>query len=71
MRQGGRLGTKLLPLTLLSSKCVCFPGADWLCMFMRVFRQAATADPQAPAGPFSGRRAERSKAERPAEEASD
>lgn len=25
-----------------------------LTVFMRVFRQAATADPQAPAGPFSG-----------------
>lgn len=40
-------------------------------MFMRVFRQAATADPQAPAGPFSGRQAEHSEAERLAEGASD
>lgn len=35
---------------------------------MRVFRQATTVDPQAPAGPFSGRQAEHSKAERMAEE---
>lgn len=34
--------------------CVCFRVLIGS-VFMRVFRQAATADPQAPAGPFSGR----------------
>lgn len=47
--------------------CVCF-RVSIDSVFMRVFRQAATADPQAPAGPFSGRQAERSKAERLAED---
>lgn len=51
---------KALPLSHCPPVCVCvLPRVDCLCMFMRVFRQAATADPQAPAGPFSGRQAGR------------